>query len=394
MDAYIDRDLLACAEAHSIESIAAMNSIEADNAVRSPVPESRYGPSTSHPGNEPWAGLPLLLAGGMENDPEGLDRWIAKGLRCGVNGSQMRVLRDPVMWRRWAEASGVRTPETLLHAPPGHQLNANATCDSGSIWLCKMRESAGGIGISIFDPHEHRDADTDRGKGQQMQHGRYWQRQVRGLPVGVTMISDSSSTQCIGAARAIQSHEIWGPTPFAYRGSIGPLTLDATWFEPLARFGERVRAETGLLGLWQADFIADEQALWLLEINPRWSASMELLADTHRHTLIRWHLAALRGESIARVEPLRSGTWMGKAIVYAPHEVIPAASQLDALWHRRWNGWSMESENDWRVADIPNTIATIPAGFPIATCMASGRDPDELLARLQRGEREALALLK
>lgn len=390
LDAYVDRDLLECAEAHPLESISTAESIAAD----SPVPASRYGPSGSSPVDERWVGLPLLLAGGMENDPEGVDRWIDQGLRCGVNGSQIRVLRDPVMWRRWAEASGLRTPETLLHAPPRHELFENAAGDSDSVWLCKMRHSAGGMGISYFDPLHNPCTHANDGFSPQMSLGRYWQRRVPGLSVGVTMISDAAKTQYLGAARAIQSHETWGPTPFAYRGSIGPWTLDATWLEPLAKFGETVRAETGLLGLWQADFIVDELGLWLLEINPRWSASMELLADTNRHTLIRWHLAALRGESIARVERLSSSTWLGKSIVYSPTEVTPETSQLEALWHRRWNGWSQEWESDWLVADIPNTCATIPPGVPIATCMASGRDPDELLARLQRGEREIWALLK
>jgi uncharacterized protein len=393
MDAYVDRDLLECAEAHPMESIYATESIASDHPSDRPVPSSRYGPSCSSPIDERWVGLPLLLAGGMENDPEGVDRWIAQGLRCGVNGSQIRVLRDPVLWRRWADASGLRTPETLLHTPPGHGLFQKATCASNSGWLCKTRQSAGGMGVSYYDPHQKLCTHEGGGVATQNSLGCYWQRRVPGLPVGVTMISCAAGTQCLGAARAIQSHETWGPTPFAYRGSIGPWTLDATWLEPLAKFGETVRVETGLLGLWQADFIVDEQGLWLLEINPRWSASMELLADTNRHTLIRWHLAALRGESIAKVEPLSPSHWLGKSIVYSPTEVTPETSQLEALWRRRWNGWSEEGERDWRVADIPNTCATIPTGVPIATCMASGRDPDELIDRLRRGEREILALL-
>jgi predicted ATP-grasp superfamily ATP-dependent carboligase len=42
-------------------------------------------------------------------------------------------------------------------------------------------------------------------------------------------------------------------------------------------FAERVACHANWLGLWQADFIRKNDRWYLLEINPRWTASMELL---------------------------------------------------------------------------------------------------------------------
>ena len=100
-----------------------------------------------------------------------------------------------------------------------------------------------------------------------------------------------------------------------------------------------------------ADFLDDGDAWWLLEINPRPGATLDVFDDAEDPLLTR-HLDALADRSAPPPKPRRP---KAAEIVYAPFDAI--APDAD------WPNW---------VADRPTRGAPIRAGAPFCTVSASG----------------------
>src|SRR5713101_2912762 len=115
----------------------------------------------------------------------------------------------------------------------------------------------------------------------------------------------------------------------------------------------------GLVGVNGIDFIARDGVPWPLEVNPRYSASMELIERVHGLSIFGVHADACEGRLPSSGLLGRATTrTAGKAIVYARTEVI--------MGHlRRW--WS-----DDRVRDVPHPGERIAKGGPICTVFADG----------------------
>ena len=82
--------------------------------------------------------------------------------------------------------------------------------------------------------------------------------------------------------------------PFAYCGSIGPLRRRASPLErQIVRCGQMLGSEFGLRGLFGVDFLLDADSVaWLTEVNPRYTASVEVLEDGLGISLLGEHVQA------------------------------------------------------------------------------------------------------
>ncbi len=114
------------------------------------------------------------------------------------------------------------------------------------------------------------------------------------------------------------------------------------------------------------DYILNESRVYPLEINPRYTASMEVLELALGQNFITKHMQAFGFKTIcenpARTEP----SVIGKAIYYAPHDVLIPE---DAPW--------VSTEANPRLfspfADIPRANSAIDKGSPVVTIFAKAR---------------------
>jgi predicted ATP-grasp superfamily ATP-dependent carboligase len=162
----------------------------------------------------------------------------------------------------------------------------------------------------------------------------------------------------------------FGSDGFRYCGSLlasrGP-SLFARQPELLGRATALARAVTatfGLRGLNGIDFIARDGVPFPIEVNPRYSASMELVERGTGVSLFRVHEEACAGR--LGDAPAAGREILGKAIVFARHEVV------------------VDHPGQWGVdlADIPHPGERIAAGRPICTVFARARDGDACTAAL------------
>jgi predicted ATP-grasp superfamily ATP-dependent carboligase len=140
--------------------------------------------------------------------------------------------------------------------------------------------------------------------------------------------------------------------------------------------------EFNLTGLFGVDCIVAGDEIWPVEVNPRYTASVEILERATGASAICWHVVACRENCLPREIPLPpSDVWFGKMVVYAPtipgkqHAVVDA--ELTAEWQ------AANHDSAWpRFADLPAPGATIAQGQPAFTLFAAEGDRKTLREKL------------
>ncbi len=336
--------------------------------------------------SECYPGIPMLLAGGMEHRPNAIHACQQHSNRGGCSGTQLVAMRSLGNWQRWALASGLAWPITWL---PSDGIEELKTKRLRYQWLIKSTQGGGGIGITEWNPHDASFNDESILQNPNL----YIQQNRSGEPIGVTMLSSEYGSVVVGVASSLgRSTQSFVPK-YTYRGSMGPVALHEDQLARLQQFAAMVASETGFVGLWQADFLLDNSELTLLEINPRWSASMEILDATYDVRLVALHCQcstrSITFEGWSELENkfskhvlMPSKKSMGKIIMYAKETLLVDEQQSDAWWLDRWQ----EGSNSSRVhfADIPRTGTEIEAGHPILTCIATGNSLENVRHQLKK----------
>jgi predicted ATP-grasp superfamily ATP-dependent carboligase len=400
IDRYGDRDLLAvCQRFHSWPTVAV-----------DPAPP--LGPL--------WPAMcelpagPILPAGGMEQSHRA-PRQLPPGCTyCGPQGEQLDRLRDVRQWRRWAKQSGLHFPNTQFCYTDklGHARDWPAG------WLIKRSDSGGGLGVrSVVELVRNTASDIPGSAcaptwAAATYH--YYQQRLPGPTIGVVLASSASGSGVLGASLAVESHQWPGPRQFIYRGSCGPIELPQHLLVRLRRLAELVAEHTGIRGVWGVDLARGRQGDWcLLEINPRWSASMEIIELASGDNLAAVHLDAWGWPAPTQPAHDRPATTqtadqspacnrrdaLGSPQLELPREAQPGSpvrllklviycrrtfqvtqQQSDALFaHRLPEPTSAEavhlisqSAAGWRLADIPKAGDYVPRGAPLMTLLVWG----------------------
>lgn len=290
---------------------------------------------------EAGAPIGLVLGSGFEGAPELMRRLAGRHSLLGASPDAVAALKDPAGFAALCGRLGIPHPEIALAPVPDPES-----------WLMKRRGASGGGHI--------------RPAGPALPVSAYLQRRVPGLPRSLAALTDGRGIAVLAVT------EQWttpGPgRPFRYAGAAGPATLPATVQEAAEAALAALVAATGLRGLVSADLLVDGEAWWLLEVNPRPGATLDVL-DRGPVPLFAAHLAAAGGRL-----PEHRSILPGAAateILYAEAE-IPSVPALD------WPDWAM---------DRPPSGSRIEAGAPICTVLAEG--PDAGAARLAVARRAA-----
>jgi predicted ATP-grasp superfamily ATP-dependent carboligase len=302
-----------------------------------------------------------LYAGGLENHPEIVAEVCGRHRLLGMGSAMLRRVRDPFELRRVLELNEFSMPTIC------RDLDTVPAADSMP-WLVKRRASGGGIGIERFR------------RGEQLPRGAYLQEFLEGEVWGASYLAAGGSCRLIGVCAHL------GPEPvsessFIYQGSIGPLRISTADTDRLYRLGETLTAEFGLVGLFGVDVIKTPDGfLRPLEVNPRYTSSMELFERTGSTSLIECHLQACRKGSIQNRDDHddRSRPMQGKRIVYFEGDGELTIS--DAVARRLLDRCLAPELPD--IADVPMPGTRLRRGDPIATVFAEDDDRAMLIGKL------------
>ena len=189
----------------------------------------------------------------------------------------------------------------------------------------------------------------------------------------------------LGISRQLIGDRRFGASGYRYCGNVLAPVGDPQFESGFALAGAAhdlasiAAAEFGLVGVNGIDFIARSGTPYPIEINPRWSASMELVERAFGIGVFATHAAACtRGEL-----PPPPGTLdraVGKAILFACDPCV--VGDTDA--------WLADAD----IRDVPHAGDPIRAGSPVCTVLAEADDAASCEAALVAGAERIYAEMR
>ncbi len=314
-------------------------------------PGQRYDPLQAAAAGATVPAELVAYTSNFENYPSAVARLAQHRQLLGNPPRVLEKVRNPVELMRTLRHHGVASPISRLTAPAAHP---------SLRWILKPRRSGGGHGMQAWRP------------GSAIPRTMYLQQRILGPSGSIVFASSGQQAVVLGFSRQLVGDPRLGSRGFRYCGS---LLAGADLFHRQAELLERatvlatvVTREFHLVGLNGIDFIARDGIPYPTEVNPRFSASMELIERGQGISMFDVHARACRGILPSPRAP--AGTVRGKAIVFARRSLTINRSPL----------W--QSGRD--LADLPHEGERIPRGRPICTVFAEAATADnchELLLR-------------
>jgi predicted ATP-grasp superfamily ATP-dependent carboligase len=185
---------------------------------------------------------------------------------------------------------------------------------------------------------------------------------------------------CLGVTEQLIGEPWLHAEPFVYCGNIGPVELPDAVRDGMVGYATQIAEECELRGVWGLDFVFDDTTAFPVEVNPRYTASAEVI-ELAKHTSF---LSDHARDFVAVVPPQRAGgsrshDVVGKAIYFAPHAIRFPDEGL-------WDLDLLEPFRVWRVpgfADIPDAGVVIESGHPVLTIFATADTPVDVRDGLQ-----------
>jgi len=240
-------------------------------------------------------------------------------------------------------------------------------------WLAKPLQGAGGAGIHFV-------SEPGRGRAKQV----YFQQFIEGIPCSAVYVGMDSNAFFLGATRQLVGESLLNAGPFHYCGSIGPLKLDPIVKITLEKVGKLVHRHCCLRGLFGVDFILANRIPWPVEINPRYTASVEILEYALGIRALSLHRSAFDEEGSISHNPVSGQGIFGKAILFAKSalEFPEEGPWTYSLTHAK----VVEEMPDF--ADIPNAGHIIESGRPILTFFCQSESVKGCLEKLKQIARD------
>lgn len=291
----------------------------------------------------------IAYAANLENHPLAVEALRRGKPVLGNSASVLSSVRNPARLFNFLARSGIPAPR-IAFSSQLFELEADGT------WLRKPVRSGGGHGIAVH------------ASGDRLGRDVFLQERLDGLPCGAVFVADGRDARLLGISEQLVGQKEFGVGGFRYCGSIlGPVGAgQVAWGDLIGRVEQIVVAiarEFNLVGVNGMDYILKGGIAYPLEINPRYTASMELVERAYGINIFDAHLAACQGRLPAFDLGAQSGAgFFGKAIVFATDSVV--------FHHPQW--WF-----DRGARDLPCEGERIGVGRPICTVFSRGSSRGE-----------------
>jgi predicted ATP-grasp superfamily ATP-dependent carboligase len=341
-----------------------------------------------------------MYTGALENHPELVDQmaWLAP--LWGNPGDVLQLVRSPATLANALRTSGLLFPETrtsLVGLP------------QDGTWLAKTYQGASGSGVRELSKEQgagsrEKETHNDEGRwtmddGKPIRHSSfgnssfsvlpaprsplpaYFQQRIPGTSGAAVFVAAAGAATLLGLTCQLIGEPWLGAHGFQYAGSIGPLAISETALAALKKIGITLAARFELVGLFGVDFILAGDEVWTIEVNPRFTASVEIVERVTGVPAIAAHAQACingwLGSSVSEPPGFLSQAH-GKAILFARRDITLTAAFAD---------WTLAeaTRTPWpTLADVSSAGTHIAAGRPILTLFAAAATPAAVEARLRQ----------
>ncbi|MDX2192113.1 MAG: ATP-grasp domain-containing protein [Gemmatimonadales bacterium] len=299
---------------------------------------------------------------GLEHEPAAVRALAKERELLGNPPSVLAAAGDPLAIAAALAEAGVPGPMVRASAPAVSRAKVKAP---GPAWLLKPRASGGGRGI------------TDWARGTRVGRTHYLQERLDGPSGSLVFLADGRRAMPLALSRQLVGDAAFGAAGYRWCGNL-LATADAPLFDEQERLlhgatraADALTKAFGLVGVNGIDFIAQDGAARVVELNPRWTAAAELIERARELPLFELHVRACRGVLLpASRPPLDLPLTYGKAVVFALRSGVTAGTAA-------WLG-------DRRFADVPANGTPVAVGDPVCTVFAEADTAkachDQLLA--------------
>lgn len=354
----------AVAAGFDVTAVDAFGDIDYAPGVSTKQPPGRFTAGRAAHASRRFSVDAVAYTGPFENDPAAVGTLASGRLLLG-NGPDVLVrVRDPrEVWRTLTrhgfEAARVLTGRAASEPARGR-------------WMVKPRHSGGGRQVYRWV------------RGARVSRTAYLQEYIPGHAGSMTFVCAGGAAVPLGLSRMIVGDACFGAFGYRYCGSILAGLDDHAWMggrrllDRSVRLADALAAEFRLVGVNGLDIIAGREIARALEVNPRWSASMELVEAAYGLSVFEAHARAARDGRLPAFNlrrARRDAGAHGKAVVFARQDVVVGNTEQ----------WMRQDSSGFRmVRDVPREGQRIAAGRPVCTVFARARTGDACYRALQK----------
>jgi predicted ATP-grasp superfamily ATP-dependent carboligase len=301
----------------------------------------------------------ICITGAMENHLSVLQKLTTQATLLAPAVDQIARMRNPLDLQAVLISSRWQYPRTYAS---NERLPQDETR-----WLTKPIASAAGQGIHALD-HAHTISPDP---------AIIIQERISGRNISVSFLMHPARTVVLGCTEQLLGHRELQATEFQYCGSIGPLHVPASISRQILELGHFLQHEYALRGLIGVDLILHDDQLWLIEINPRYTASMELFESQFDRSMMQLHLDSFSSNpaSFNRIDHAKMH--YGKAVLFA-RTTTQIPNEFQPIWQA-----ALTCQRP-TVADLPAIGTTVLAGHPLFTIFACSESVAETKTKLHQ----------
>lgn len=295
----------------------------------------------------------------FENHPGAVRALAANRVLWGNPPAVLARVRDPQRLARAVGDAGLPSPRVRLTRPPPGARGG---------WVVKPFRSGGGDGVAVWR----------RGASMPPRES-YFQERISGVTGSIVFAADGRRAIPLGLSRMLVGESAFGAERFRFCGNIlgaagdPQFPADERLLDKATLLAQEVTRAFGLVGVNGIDFVARRGLPYAIEVNPRYTAAMELVERAYGISLFEVHVRACRqilpAFDLAAVRR-RTADAVGKAILYARHPGVLGDT-------RPWL-------SDADVRDISPPETRVAPREPICTIFARGGDAAACFAALTR----------
>ena len=298
--------------------------------------------------------LGFVYGSGFEAQPELLQKIADIVPLIGNAPATVRAIKNASDFFAALTQCNIAHPGVYDRLPANHQKD---------VYLRKFAAGCGGTHIKIASSE---DAALDA--------NHYYQQYIDGRSISLLFIANSQEIEVIGFNE--QWFSPFATMPFRYGGAVSRITLPQAIQQQLIDAAEKLTIEFGLLGLNSLDAIVRDNVAYVLEVNPRLSATIDLYENLYENdeiNLLDWHVQVnLKNSNLKQSDFYEANAFKVPKPSKA-HAIVYAASDITVSATCEWPSW---------VVDSPHHITQhkaikILAGEPICTVLAHADHADE-----------------
>ena len=317
---------------------------------------------------ERYAVSKVIYGSGFEGYPESLYYLNSRLVVLGNHPDAFARQLDKQVFFSTLDQLNIPHPEVVFSAP----------VDCSDDWLLKPMQGQGGAGIKRYHAGDIADNSI------------YWQRFQAGTPHSALFLADGQQLQVIGfnsqwSVRLSETQE------FVFSGVINSCDLSDMHKAEITVWLKQMVPVFGLKGLNSLDFIHKDGCSYVLEINPRPSASMQL----YDQDLLGRHIqACVEGQSVGRNSVVCLAAWQGyHSVQYAikpllrptGYQIVYAEHDLVIPDQFEWPDWCM---------DLPKSGDMCRVEQPICSIIAHQKNSRSVVEQLRTKQQLIISKLK